>query len=104
MRTTSAEARDILYERVADLRGALQQHGVRIEQFEVTADLEREAADAPAGDGTLLEGERGATDGPHQDRSEGRTEESSHSEGMGTRTERESHWEVVEESRLDVRV
>ncbi len=48
IRTQSVEARDLLHERVAELRAALEERGLRLVHFVVTADLGEQSASEPA--------------------------------------------------------
>jgi len=56
VRTETDRARELLSERAGELRSALEQHGVRVERFEVTADLPREWEGDAANDGAGLAG------------------------------------------------
>jgi hypothetical protein len=48
VRTETSQARELLYERAAQLRAALEQHGIQVGRFEVTGDLPSSHPDSPA--------------------------------------------------------
>ena len=61
VRTETSQARDVLLERSAGLRAALEQHGIRVGQFEVTGDLTTAGGDSddPAEDPSVFTPARG---------------------------------------------
>ena len=107
VRTESAHARELLYERIESLRAALEQHGVRIDRFDVTTDLARDG-EAMAGEGQESPlGSLGDEDPSHQagrERSDGQVEPDAAAELPAGVESTESDDEADAEARLDVRV
>ena len=115
VRAERAEARKLLYERVTRLRAALEQHGIRIERFEVVGDLGTNRPDAST---TQQESVSGDGQGGDEvgDEGSGRRASSDRSgkpiadplapvgDGRPVETEIGKELTTVGERRLDVRV
>lgn len=104
VRTATAEARELLRDRVAELRAALEQHGIRIERFEVSVGDESSLAGFGGGgfgprEGRQNERETGGL--RRQDALAGRAE-SSASSVVGVMPGGSE--QIVSKGRLDVRV
>ncbi len=104
VRTETAKARELLYERAGRLRATLEQHGIYVGRFEVTNDFADNRSDAPVTpDGFQpAGGERRAYRRTDSSRSADR--EIRHDGGASDRVDGDFDAAVVAERRLDVRI
>ena len=104
VRTETAKARELLYERAGRLRATLEQHGIYVGRFEVTNDFADNRSDAPVTpDGFQpAGGERRAYRRTDSSRSADR--EIRHDGGASDRFDGDFEAAVVAERRLDVRI
>jgi flagellar hook-length control protein FliK len=105
VRTETSEARDLLWERAARLRVALEQHGVHVGRFEVTGDLTGDGASSTQLTSDGLPSSGGETDGHGRaDASRSGRRKATHELVASDTGEDMVGNVVVGERRLDVRI
>jgi hypothetical protein len=98
------EARELLHDRLADLRTALEHHGLRVERFDISVNVREEAEFTSPQDRGSDQGTHARGDGGPSRSQAGASATPAEMPPEGEAVTQEVEWEAGVESRLDIRV